>query len=986
MEDTATSAEIRSPEGYTIERELGRGGMATVYLARDGKHDRLVALKLMRPELAMSLGEERFQREIRLAGRLQHPHIVPVFDSGQTGGRLWYAMPFVEGESLRARMRREGPLTIDEALQIAREVADALGCAHAHGIVHRDIKPENILLSGGHALVADFGIARVVNEAGGERLTETGLGVGTPGYMSPEQSLGEREVDGRTDLYALAAVLYEMLAGEPPFTGPNAQAIVAKRLSQPAPRVRTLRETVPEEVEAALIRALAREPADRFKDAGEFVAALSTPLPLRSPASAPTRQARGRLRRAAFACALPVVAVAGWYLWQLRPAVPPAASVVAVFPLVSAAPDTALTRLGRDLASTVSASLDGVGELRTVDRLTVLAQAPEGSPAPPLAQAAVVGRRLGATSVIHGTLAREGELVRLDAGLYTSDSLDPLARVEIRARPESLSALTDSLTRKLLVDIWRRGSPPTPTLEAALATRSLPALREYLDGERHLVAGHYARARAAYSRAIAADSSFWFAYYRYGNAMGWTEADVDPAIERAYRDHRQFLPERERLILESGDSGLRRAQGKLREIVRRYPDYWPAWWMLADGLLHYYPYFGSSRAEALAALKQVVTLNPSMVYAWQHLGLAAWGNEDTTTLALVLQNLDRLDARATFVQNEKTDHVLHLRLALQLLRDTLAARPTLDTVYQKVVAGTEDPFFPLHALVWSGRGDMQIGFDRRLLRHGLPPDAARSAAEGIAITWTSRGGWDSALVSRDRLAPSADDTLWTLDSYRLAVLGAWVGGLAPQTAARYRSDAVRLAVAQSSDFRAELAWLDGVLAVAANDSGGLAAARKALGGAGGEGVPLLDRSLGAFEAARRGDTRAAARAMAALEWQSTDRYVWGVDGHPMLRGVDRMAAAEWLIATGDSAEAVRLLRWQEAGSGPWDDKVSLGPLVYLLQARIADGHRDTVTARRYYERFLTRYDAPVPALRHLVIEAREALGRLSGVPAPPAER
>jgi eukaryotic-like serine/threonine-protein kinase len=223
---------------YVLERELGRGGMATVYLAQDLKHDRRVALKVLRPEVTAPLGPERFHREIRLAARLQHPHILPVHDSGDAAGQLWYTMPFVDGESLRDRLRRERQLPVEEALLITREVADALGYAHSQGIVHRDIKPENILLSHRHALVADFGIARALQAAGGDRLTETGITVGTPAYMSPEQSMADPLVDGRSDLYSLGCVLYEMLTGEVPYSGTSAQAIIAKRFHEPVPHVR----------------------------------------------------------------------------------------------------------------------------------------------------------------------------------------------------------------------------------------------------------------------------------------------------------------------------------------------------------------------------------------------------------------------------------------------------------------------------------------------------------------------------------------------------------------------------------------------------------------------------------------------------------------------------------------------------------------------------------------------------------------------------
>jgi serine/threonine-protein kinase len=258
---------------YVLERELGRGGMATVFLAHDLKHDRPVALKVLHPELAASLGPDRFQREIRFAARLQHPHILTVLDSGEAGGRLWFTMPYVEGESLRDRLRRERQLPLDDALQIAREAARALEYAHQHGIVHRDIKPENILLTrDGSTLVADFGIARAL--VGDDQLTQTGMVIGTPAYMSPEQASGDKGIDARTDVYSLAAVLYEMLAGEAPYTGPTAQAIIAKRLMDPVPSVRRVRPNVPAGVDQAIQRALAPVAADRFATAGDFARAL----------------------------------------------------------------------------------------------------------------------------------------------------------------------------------------------------------------------------------------------------------------------------------------------------------------------------------------------------------------------------------------------------------------------------------------------------------------------------------------------------------------------------------------------------------------------------------------------------------------------------------------------------------------------------------------------------------------------------------------
>jgi serine/threonine-protein kinase len=262
---------------YTIERELGRGGMATVYLAQDLRHHRPVAIKVLDPALAIGVGPERFRLEIETAARLEHPNILPVLDSGEARGWLWYAMPYVEGESMRGRLERTGALPIEEALRLIREAADALECAHRHGVVHRDIKPENILLSGGHARVADFGVARALEAAGNERLTGTGVAIGTPAYMSPEQAGGSRGLDARSDIYSLGCVLYELLTGEPPFTGPTPQAVIARRFVESPPRTRAVRPAVPESIDEALMRALATDPAERFASAAEFAQALSEP-------------------------------------------------------------------------------------------------------------------------------------------------------------------------------------------------------------------------------------------------------------------------------------------------------------------------------------------------------------------------------------------------------------------------------------------------------------------------------------------------------------------------------------------------------------------------------------------------------------------------------------------------------------------------------------------------------------------------------------
>jgi len=274
--DVRAQLERSLADRYRLERELGAGGMATVYLAHDLKYDRHVAIKVVHPDLAAVIGAERFLAEIRVTAQLQHPHILPLFDSGETDGQLWYAMPYVEGETLRDRLAREQELPIEESVRIARQVGSALDYAHRHGVVHRDIKPENILLLDGTPLVADFGIALAVSNAGGPRLTQTGLSLGTPQYMSPEQASGAKHIDGRTDVYSLGCVLYEMLAGEPPFTGPNSQAIVARVLTESPQPIRPRRDTVPPAIEAAVLTAIAKLPADRHATAADFVRALDS--------------------------------------------------------------------------------------------------------------------------------------------------------------------------------------------------------------------------------------------------------------------------------------------------------------------------------------------------------------------------------------------------------------------------------------------------------------------------------------------------------------------------------------------------------------------------------------------------------------------------------------------------------------------------------------------------------------------------------------
>ncbi|HVX38158.1 MAG TPA: protein kinase [Gemmatimonadaceae bacterium] len=348
MTDAAARLSSALSDRYRIDRELGAGGMATVYLAHDLKHDRKVAIKVLHPDLAAALGAQRFLSEIKTTANLQHPHILPLHDSGEADGLLFYVMPFVEGESLRDRLDREKPLPIDDAVGIAREVADALDYAHRHGVIHRDIKPENILLHDRRALVADFGIALAVQSAGGERMTQTGLSLGTPHYMSPEQAMGEKQIDARSDVYALGAVLYEMLTGDPPFTGSTVQAIVAKVMSAEPEPVTMLRRNTPPAVAGAVHRALEKLPADRFPSARAFADALVASAPTASAApggarlSAWRRAFREPLTLTLAAVTVAAIAMTVWERGSASAAAPAQVERFVVDPQAGVHPDIGL--------------------------------------------------------------------------------------------------------------------------------------------------------------------------------------------------------------------------------------------------------------------------------------------------------------------------------------------------------------------------------------------------------------------------------------------------------------------------------------------------------------------------------------------------------------------------------------------------------------------------------------------------------------------
>jgi len=493
---------------YAIERELGAGGMATVYLARDLKHDRDVALKVLRPELAAVLGAERFLQEIHISARLDHPHILTLIDSGECDGFVWYVLPYVRGESLREKLTREKQLSLEEAVRIATQVASALDYAHRHGLIHRDIKPENILLHEGEAVVADFGIALAVREAGGPRLTESGLSLGTPQYMSPEQATGGRELDVRSDVYSLAAVVYEMLAGEPPHTGPTAQAVIAKLLTERPTRIRTVRDTVPEGIDTAVAKALAKVPADRFGGAAEFATALA--VPGAGPGAGWPRRRMVVAASLAGAVALAALAVL-WHPWR-RPA--RAALAMADVASVAVLPFENLTGSPNDLYLSDGMTEEVIGQLAQVPGLKVISRTSTEALKGAHLTLRQIADTLGVRHILEGSVRHAGNRIRVAVDLidattdahvwasrYDRDLTDLFGVQDEIARHVADSLVSAVGIRRALSRLPRTVHPGA--YEAYLIGRSLMyrRTREGLRG-----------AREQFERAIAQDSAYAPAY------------------------------------------------------------------------------------------------------------------------------------------------------------------------------------------------------------------------------------------------------------------------------------------------------------------------------------------------------------------------------------------------------------------------------------------------------------------------------------------
>ncbi len=637
---------------YTIEREIGSGGMAVVYLADDLKHHRQVAVKVLRPDLVATLGAERFLREIEIAAKLTHPGILTLIDSGTADGLLYYVMPFVEGESLRERLNRDKLLPLEDALQITSEVAEALNVAHSQEVVHRDIKPENILLQAGHAVVADFGIAHAVTTAGGTQLTETGIAVGTAAYMSPEQASAEKELDARSDVYSLGCVLYEMLAGETPYTGPSAQAILARKALDPVPPLRHVRETVPLGVEQAVTKALSKVPADRFATARQFVEALAKPG---------VEERRLKVSRGVSVTAGALLALAiALGLWQGLggggdSAATLDANLVAVMPFRTVGADPSLEYLREGMMELLAAKFTGEGGPRAADPSTVMAAWSRVASANDAdlseERAAGVARTIGAGQFLLGSVVGSPSHLVLSATVTHAGTGSPGAtQATVEGPEDSLPVMVDRLTGQLLAGV----AGVRDVHGASLTTSSLDALKGYLDGQAAFRGGQYQAAARYFSQAIGADSGFTLAAFGLVRTPGWgvTVTDIERVREIAW-DGRSRLNLRDRALLEAylGPRGpetearadVLRAQERA---VSALPDQADAWLMLGDTYFHFGFILGFPDApeRAARAFERALVLDPTYVPPLWHLTQLATRDGDTTEIRRLWQSYVQLDS------------------------------------------------------------------------------------------------------------------------------------------------------------------------------------------------------------------------------------------------------------------------------------------------------------------------------------------------------
>lgn len=975
---------------YTIERELGGGGMSRLFLATEHALKRHVVVKVLPHDQMSELSAVRFHHEMELAAQLQHPHILPIFTAATQGTLLYYIMPYVPGESLRRRLDDDNAFPVADALRILREVADALAYAHQRGVVHRDIKPANILLAQGHALLADFGIARALAEArAGEGLTGPGVVVGTPGYMAPEQLAGEPHIDGRADVYALGVVGYEMLAGRPLFTAPTMQAVVTAHLTVQPVRLTELRPEVPASVSGAIHRALEKAPEDRFRTASELRDALDAapraPSTF-SPDGAPAGRAEEQRRRG-------MVEGARAALRRLRPlaGTPTSPTVIAVLPFTVRGSER-LAYLGDGMVDLLSTKLNGAGQFRSADprALLALVERDERRPLHP-DRARVVAERLGAGLYILGSLLEMGGRLHLTASLY---DLRGTMRATATSTAESEAQLFE-LVDDLVIQLLAGGAYEATTGFTALAattTHSLPALKAYLEGESRFREGQFTLARDSLTRAVEADPTFALAWYRLSVAAEWAADRVveDEAAEMALR-HGRRLPERDRRLLEAflaWRRGAHAAEGLYRSLIASDPNDVEAWFQLGEVLFHNGPICGRSITESREPWSRVLDLESKSLGALYHLARIAsvegrHGELDALTdrvLRLSPQSERALEARAlrAFAAGDRAEQQ---RVLVEL--DRTGDAPLIGiTRTVALYCGTPTAAIPLARLCTAPSRSADV----RALGHVQ-----------VAYLEAVRGRWQAAtaeLASARQLDPAraaeAHGLLATtpflaltpeqVDAARREV-ERWDATTPPQR------DSQSLFVTIHDDVQPQVrAYLLGLLSARLGDhaaghrhadelrSMGETPIQHALARA-------LSEDVHAQIAAVRGEATAALETLERTRWEIA--YDRPLASPVYSRSHARFLTASLLPAHGRSDEA---MRWYNSFA-----EVSLYDLVHLAgshwrRGELAGARGEGALAVWHYQRFIALWEPCDPPFAPLVRNARTRIAALldEGLAPPPA--
>src|SRR6266702_2940242 len=637
MTDLQARLQAALGDAYQVERELGGGGMSRVFLATEASLHRAVVIKLLPPEFTSEVSEARFKQEIELAAHLQHPNILPVLSAGAKGDLLFYVMPFVSGESLRHRLTREGKLPVADAVRIMHEIADALAYAHAEGVIHRDIKPENILLQGGHAVLTDFGVARALAESrSGGRLTDTGLALGTPGYMSPEQAAGERNVDARADVYALAVVGYEMLAGFPPFAGPTAQAVIAAHLTATPKPLTDVRPEAPPEVASAIARALAKDPNARLRTAAEFRDTCGAAHRRASPRRPSWRRS---LAGVGVAVAIAVAAAVVWQVRNSQGALAPDPHVVAVLPFRVTGADASLGYLREGMVDLLAAKLTGEGGPRAAESRTVLAAWRRAGGADgedlPEDRGLEVARRVGAGNLLLGEVVGTPTRLVLSASLVSVPSGRRRSGATVEGSPDSVPVLIDRLAGQLLLGEQGRQL-------GAVTSTSLPALRAYLAGQAAYRRGRYQEAYNDFDRALQFDSTFALAALGLVSAGEWLGAETFGLELVRARPLRDRLAPRDRAVLNAfaaapGSDWLSVELATAESAAAAAPDRPEAWYLAGDHLFHDGPVLGRSDGQlgALPRFRRALELDSSYAAPLSHVLQLVISQGDTAEIRRV---------------------------------------------------------------------------------------------------------------------------------------------------------------------------------------------------------------------------------------------------------------------------------------------------------------------------------------------------------------